>query len=120
MRAHLFRYTAQVGCTLAAGLGSLVLLVLGLSLNPPPDPGARRCCAGTARPWTSVRSGSPPPSPRRRRPDHRHRPDRAAQGASPRSGAASWTSPRRLVLLTLVPLCLAVFDVYRSIRALTS
>lgn len=35
MRAHLFRYTAQVGCALAAGLGALVLLGLGLCLNPP-------------------------------------------------------------------------------------
>nr|BBJ50324.1 hypothetical protein SAVMC3_29530 [Streptomyces avermitilis] len=35
MRAHLFRYTAQVGATLAAGLAALVLLGLGLALNPP-------------------------------------------------------------------------------------
>lgn len=35
MRAHLFSYTAQVGCALAAGLGALVLLGLGLCLNPP-------------------------------------------------------------------------------------
>lgn len=35
MRSHLFRYTAQVGCVLAAGLGALVLLGLGLSLDPP-------------------------------------------------------------------------------------
>lgn len=34
MRAHLFRYTAQVACTLAAGLGALVLLGLGLCLRP--------------------------------------------------------------------------------------
>src|SRR5690606_34358927 len=35
MRAQLFRYTAQVAGLLAAGLGSLVALGLGLALNPP-------------------------------------------------------------------------------------
>lgn len=35
LRARLFRYTAQVAAVLAAGLTSLGLLVLGLSLNPP-------------------------------------------------------------------------------------
>ncbi len=35
MRAQLFRYTAQVATVLAAGLGSLVALGLGLALNPP-------------------------------------------------------------------------------------
>ncbi len=35
MRAHLFRYTTQVAPVLAAGLGALVLLGLGLALNPP-------------------------------------------------------------------------------------
>jgi type VII secretion integral membrane protein EccD len=35
MRAHLFRYTAQVVATLAAGLAALVFLGLGLALNPP-------------------------------------------------------------------------------------
>ncbi|MER5835699.1 type VII secretion integral membrane protein EccD, partial [Streptomyces sp. NPDC002130] len=35
MRAHLFRYTGQVAPVLAAGLASLVLLGLGLALNPP-------------------------------------------------------------------------------------
>ncbi|CAM5680682.1 type VII secretion integral membrane protein EccD [Streptomyces badius] len=61
MRAHLFRYTAQVGCALAAGLASLVLLGLGLSLNPPVAI-VRDALRGTGPRSTSVRCGSPRPS----------------------------------------------------------
>ncbi|MFR9674654.1 type VII secretion integral membrane protein EccD [Streptomyces sp. TR06-5] len=35
LRARLFRYTAQVACALTAGLAALALLALGLALNPP-------------------------------------------------------------------------------------
>jgi hypothetical protein len=35
LRARLFRYTSQVLCLLAAGLGSLALLVLGMALHMP-------------------------------------------------------------------------------------
>jgi type VII secretion integral membrane protein EccD len=35
IRARLFRYTSQVTCVLAAGLGAIALLLLGLALNPP-------------------------------------------------------------------------------------
>jgi type VII secretion integral membrane protein EccD len=37
MRARLFRYTAQVVCLMVAGVITIGLLILGLSLNPPPD-----------------------------------------------------------------------------------
>ncbi|MFI7235156.1 type VII secretion integral membrane protein EccD [Streptomyces cyaneofuscatus] len=118
MRAHLFRYTAQVGCTLAAGLGSLVFLGLGLSLNPPLTL-VRDALRGDGAAldirtvWLSA----------------------AVAGVAALITAIGLIVPRKgvtpfwgrfleiaetVVLLTLLPLCLAVFDVYRSIRALTS
>ncbi|MFV5996726.1 type VII secretion integral membrane protein EccD [Streptomyces sp. NPDC056231] len=118
MRSHLFRYTAQVGCALAAGLGALVLLGLGLSLNPPADM-LREAVAGDSTAldirtiWLTA----------------------AVAGAAAVITAIGLIVPRRgvtpfwgrfleiaeaCVLLTLIPLCLAVFDLYHSIRALTS
>ncbi|WP_155058701.1 type VII secretion integral membrane protein EccD [Streptomyces blattellae] len=35
LRARLFRYTAQVTCLFVAGVGTIALLVLGLALSPP-------------------------------------------------------------------------------------
>ncbi|WP_420167689.1 type VII secretion integral membrane protein EccD [Streptomyces violaceoruber] len=118
MRAHLFRYTAQVGCALAAGLASLVLLGLGLSLNPPValvrdalrgDGTAldirtvwlAAAVAGTAILITAIGLIVP------------------RKGVTPFWGRFLEIA-ETVVLLTLLPLCLAVFDVYRSIRALTS
>lgn len=118
MRAHLFRYTAQVGCTLAAGLGSLVLLGLGLSLNPPVamvrdamrGEGAAldirtvwlaAAVAGVAVLITAIGLIVP------------------RKGVTPFWGRFLEIA-ETVVLLTLLPLCLAVFDVYHSIRALTS
>lgn len=118
MRAHLFRYTAQVGCALAAGLGSLVLLGLGLCLNPPA--GLMRDALrgdGAALDIRTVWLAA------------------AVAGVAALIIAIGLIVPRKGVtpfwgrfleiaetgvLLTLVPLCLAVFDVYHSIRALTS
>ncbi|MFH8255157.1 type VII secretion integral membrane protein EccD [Streptomyces roseolus] len=118
MRAHLFRYTAQVGCALAAGLGSLVLLGLGLALNPPAELLLEALKGdGTALDirtvWLSAAI--------------------AAVAALltaiglivPRKGVTPFWGrfleiAETFVLLTLLPLCLAVFDVYHSIRALTS
>ncbi|MFF2524589.1 type VII secretion integral membrane protein EccD [Streptomyces liangshanensis] len=118
MRAHLFRYTAQVGCALAAGLGALVLLVLGLCLNPPAGL-MREALGGDGRAldirtlWLTTAV--------------------AAVAALitaiglivPRKGVTPFWGrfleiAESCVLLTLVPLCLAVFDVYHSIRAMTS
>ncbi|MEU0834151.1 type VII secretion integral membrane protein EccD [Streptomyces sp. NPDC005969] len=118
MRSHLFRYTAQVGCALAAGLGALVLLGLGLSLNPPADM-LREAVAGdsTALDIRTIWLAA------------------AVAGAAAVITAIGLIVPRRgvtpfwgrfleiaeaCVLLTLIPLCLAVFDLYHSIRALTS
>ncbi|MFI9117799.1 type VII secretion integral membrane protein EccD [Streptomyces bikiniensis] len=118
MRAHLFRYTAQVGCALGAGLGALVLLGLGLCLNPPPEL-IQEALKGDGTGldirtiWLSA----------------------AVAGVAALITAIGLIVPRKgvtpfwgrfleiaetFVLLTLLPLCLAVFDVYHSVRALTS
>ncbi|MFJ5710982.1 type VII secretion integral membrane protein EccD [Streptomyces sp. NPDC093105] len=118
MRAHLFRYTAQVGCALAAGLGSLVLLGLGLALNPPTELLLAALKGdGTALDIRTVWLSA------------------AIAGVAALLTAIGLIVPRKgvtpfwgrfleiaetFVLLTLLPLCLAVFDVYHSIRALTS
>ncbi|MEU1281936.1 type VII secretion integral membrane protein EccD [Streptomyces sp. NPDC005805] len=118
MRAHLFRYTAQVGCALAAGLAALVLLGLGLCLNPPAGmiQDALRgqgtaldvrtiwlsaAVAGVAAVLTAIGLVVP------------------RTGVTPFWGRFLEVA-ETFVLLTLIPLCLAVFGVYHSIRALTS
>ncbi|WP_328682179.1 type VII secretion integral membrane protein EccD [Streptomyces sp. NBC_00322] len=118
MRAHLFRYTAQVGCALAAGLGSLALLGVGLCLNPPRglmldalkgDGTAldirtvwlTAAVAAVAAVITAIGLIVP------------------RKGVTPFWGR-SLEIAEAAVLLTLVPLCLAVFDVYHAIRAMTS
>ncbi|MET8586124.1 type VII secretion integral membrane protein EccD [Streptomyces collinus] len=118
MRAGLFRYTAQVASVLAAGLGALVLLGLGLALNPP-ESVVRAALAG-------------------------HRTDldiRTVWLIAVIAAAAALVTALGLilsrggltpfwgrfleicegfVLLTLIPLTLAVFDVYATARAMTS
>jgi type VII secretion integral membrane protein EccD len=118
MRAQLFRYTAQVAACLAAGLGSLVLLGLGLALNPPHSL-IREALTGD-RTGLDIRT--------------------IWLVAAIAALAALITAiglivPRRgvtpfwgrfmeifegFVLLTLIPLSLAVFDVYGAVRAMTS
>ncbi|WP_336323816.1 type VII secretion integral membrane protein EccD [Streptomyces lavendofoliae] len=113
MRAHLFRYTAQVGCALAAGLGALVLLGLGLCLRPPAGLWRDATALDIRTVWLAA----------------------AVAGVAALITAIGLIVPRKgvtpfwgrfleiaesFVLLTLIPLCLAVFDVYHSIRALTS
>jgi len=118
MRAHLFRYTAQVAATLVAGLGALVLLGLGLTLNPPTAL-IRDALTGDRSDldirtlWLVA----------------------AIAAAAALVTAIGLMVPRRGVtpfwgrfleiaesffLLTLVPLALAVFDVYAAARAMTS
>ncbi|MER5888811.1 type VII secretion integral membrane protein EccD [Streptomyces sp. NPDC001941] len=119
LRARLFRYTAQVACVLVAGLAAVALLVLGLSLNPPLDL-VRELLLYGDRGALDVRT--------------------TWLAAAVAAGAALLTAiglviPRKglspfwgrlldlaegAVLLSLVPLCLAVLDVYASARALTS
>lgn len=117
MRAQLFRYTAQVATVVAAGLGSLVVLGLGLALNPPN--------ALIRDAMTGDRTGL----------DIRTIWLVAAIAAAAalvtaiglvasRSGLTPFWGrfleiAEGFVLLTLVPLALAVFDVYASVRSMT-
>ncbi|MFI1052522.1 type VII secretion integral membrane protein EccD [Streptomyces griseoruber] len=118
MRAHLFRYTAQVAAMLAAGLAALALLGLGLALNPPQESWRDALQGDTAAldlrtVWLAA----------------------AIAAAIALVTAVGLVVPRRgvtpfwgrfleiaesFVLLTLVPLALAVFDVYARARAMTS
>ncbi len=116
MRARLFRYTSQVCCALVAGLSALALLALGLALNPPVD---------LVRDMLLGDSGSM---------DFRTiwiASSIAAAAAVvtaiglivPRTGlTAFWGRIMELtetfVLLALIPLCLAVLDVYSQMRGL--
>lgn len=119
LRARLFRHTSQVVCALAAGLAAVALLVLGLALHPPADLVAEllrhgdRGALDLRTIWLSAA---------------------VAAGAVllttialviPRKGLSPfWGRTLDLteaaVLLSLVPLTLAVLDVYSRARALTS
>ncbi len=118
LRARLFRYTSQVSCALVAGLGALGLLALGLSLNPPTelvrdlvlgDSGGMdfrtiwiaASIAGAAALLTAIGL------------------------IVPRTGlTAFWGRfmelSETMILLTLIPLTLAVLDVYAEVRGLFS
>ncbi|MFE7135269.1 type VII secretion integral membrane protein EccD [Streptomyces sp. NPDC057638] len=118
LRARLFRYTSQVCCALVAGIASLALLVLGLSLNPPPalvrelvlygDRGGldlraiwlTAAVAAGAALITAIGLVIP------------------KKGVSPFWGRFLDLA-EGLFLLALVPLCLAVLDVYDAARSLT-
>ncbi|MFG2878564.1 type VII secretion integral membrane protein EccD [Streptomyces sp. NPDC048337] len=119
LRARLFRYTSQVVCTLAAGLTAIALLILGLALHPPADllealvvkhdhSGldlrtiwlTAAVAAGAA-----LLTGIALVIPRK--------------GLSPFWGRLLDLT-EAAVLLSLVPLTLAVLDVYSRVRALTS
>ncbi|WP_225840102.1 type VII secretion integral membrane protein EccD [Streptomyces sp. NK08204] len=118
MRAHLFRYTAQVAPVLAAGLASLVLLGLGLALNPPH--GVMHAARAGDRTDLDIRTiwliaviavaGALV----------------TALGLIlPRGGLTPFWGRfleicEGFVLLTLIPLTLAVFDVYATARSMTS
>ncbi|MET4647991.1 type VII secretion integral membrane protein EccD [Streptomyces atratus] len=119
LRARLFRYTSQVACVLAAGIGAVALLILGLSLNPPADlvrELARYGDSGSLDIRTVWLSAA------------------VAAGAAlltaigliiPRKGLSPFWGrlldlTESALLLSLVPLCLAVLDVFARARALTS
>ncbi|WP_406729657.1 type VII secretion integral membrane protein EccD [Streptomyces sp. GD-15H] len=117
MRAQLFRYTAQVATLLAAGLGSLVALGLGLALNPP-DALIREALTGDRTAldvrtiWlvAAIAAASALIT--------------AIGLVASRSGLTPFWGrfleiAEGFVLLTLVPLTLAVFDVYASVRSMT-
>ncbi|GAA4948096.1 type VII secretion integral membrane protein EccD [Streptomyces heliomycini] len=117
MRAQLFRYTAQVASALAAGLACLVFLGLGLAMNPP------------AQAWRDALQGDTTAL------DVRSVWLTAAVAVAvalvtaiglivPRRGVTPFWGrfmeiAEVFVLLTLVPLALAVFDVYAAARSMT-
>ncbi|WP_460073587.1 type VII secretion integral membrane protein EccD [Streptomyces sp. YKOK-I1] len=117
MRAHLFRYTAQVGATLAAGLAALVFLGLGLALNPPPEYWRDALLGDTTglnmrSVWlaAAVAAGTAVVT--------------AIGLIAPRRGVTPFWGrfleiAESFVLLTLIPLALAVFDVYSQVRSMT-
>ncbi|MEV0787105.1 type VII secretion integral membrane protein EccD [Streptomyces sp. NPDC050423] len=118
LRARLFRYTSQVVCLLAAGIGAVALLVIGLALNPPADlleeltRYGDRGSLDLRTMWLSAA---------------------VAAGAAllttvalvvPRKGLSPFWGrlldlAESALLLSLVPLCLAVLDVFARARALT-
>ncbi|MFD5064244.1 type VII secretion integral membrane protein EccD [Streptomyces sp. NPDC058394] len=119
LRARLFRYTSQVACVLVAGIGAVALLILGLSLKPPTDlvrELARYGDSGSLDIRTVWLSAA------------------VAAGAAlltaigliiPRKGLSPFWGrlldlTESALLLSLVPLCLAVLDVFARARALTS
>ncbi|MEU1370282.1 type VII secretion integral membrane protein EccD [Streptomyces sp. NPDC005803] len=118
LRARLFRYTSQVVCVLAAGLGALALLILGLALRPPADLVAALARYGDRGSldlrtvWLSaaVAAGAALLT--------------AAALIVPRKGLSPFWGrvldlAESALLLSLVPLCLAVLDVFARARSLT-
>ncbi|KKD02844.1 type VII secretion integral membrane protein EccD [Streptomyces sp. WM6386] len=118
MRARLFRYTTQVAPLLAAGLASLVLLGLGLALNLPEslkNDAQRGDYAGldlrTIWLVAAIAAASALVT--------------AIGLIASRGGLTPFWGrfmeiAEGFVLLTLVPLALAVFDVYATVRSMTS
>ncbi|MFF1838908.1 type VII secretion integral membrane protein EccD [Streptomyces sp. NPDC058231] len=119
LRARLFRYTSQVACVLVAGIGAVALLILGLSLNPPAGPVHElfrygdRGSLDIRTIWLSAA---------------------VAAGAAlltgiglivPRKGLSPFWGrlldlTESAVLLSLVPLSLAVLDMFARARSMTS
>jgi ESX secretion system protein EccD len=118
VRARLFRYAVQVAVVLIAGLASLCLLVLGFAVNPP-DGALRDLLSGDNGPidvrtlWLAAGLT-------------------AAAGLLaaialivPRAGLTPFWGrildlSEGALLLSLIPLCLAVLGVYGEARGLTS
>ncbi|MFF1922222.1 type VII secretion integral membrane protein EccD [Streptomyces sp. NPDC058221] len=118
LRARLFRYTSQIVCLLVAGIGAVALLITGLALNPPAELLDELTRYGDRGPlglrtmWLSAA---------------------VAAGAAlltavalivPRKGLSPFWGrlldlAESALLLSLVPLCLAVLDVFARARALT-
>ncbi|MEE1756855.1 type VII secretion integral membrane protein EccD [Streptomyces sp. SP18CS02] len=119
LRARLFRYTSQVACVLVAGIAAIALLVLGLSLNPPADLVKELIMYGD-RGGLDIRTIWLTAA--------------VAAGAAlitaigliiPKKGLSPFWGrlldlAEGAVLLSLVPLCLAVLDVFIAARSLTS
>ncbi|WP_405939135.1 type VII secretion integral membrane protein EccD [Streptomyces sp. NBC_00726] len=108
LRARLFRYTAQAGCLLVAGIGALAAPVTGLALTARTDDPALYprttglCAALVAGALLLAAAGATVPR----------------KGLSPFWGRFLDLAESAL-LLSLVPLCLAVLDLYARARELT-
>lgn len=118
MRSRLFRYTSQVVAALAAGLASLLLLGLGLCLHPPVTL-VLHALAGDSRDldirtlWLAAVIGATAAL------------TTAIGLIVPNKGVTPFWGrfleiAEGFVLITLVPLTLAVFDVFAAARAMTS
>ncbi|MCC3766632.1 type VII secretion integral membrane protein EccD [Streptomyces sp. UNOC14_S4] len=111
LRARLFRYTAQVTTVLGAGLAALALLVLGMAVNTPAAAAGGSQDIRTLWLAAAVTVGGGLLTavalivPRK--------------GLSPFWGRASDIAESAL-LLALVPLCLAVLDMYGTARGLSA
>ncbi|MDT0310329.1 type VII secretion integral membrane protein EccD [Streptomyces sp. DSM 44917] len=105
-RARLFRYAVQVAVLLAAGLLSLALLVLGYAADAPADGAEARTLwlAAALAAGAGVLAAVALIVPR--------------AGLTPFWGRALDLA-EGLVLLSLIPLCLAALDVYAEVRSLT-
>ncbi|MFD9372909.1 type VII secretion integral membrane protein EccD [Streptomyces sp. NPDC060020] len=119
LRARLFRYTSQVVCALVAGLAAIALLILGMALHPPTDliealvveQDSSGLDLRTIWLTAAVAAGAA-----------------LLAGIAlviPRKGLSPFWGrlldlTEAAVLLSLVPLTLAVLDVYSRARALTS
>lgn len=105
LRARLFRYTAQVAAVLGAGVATLALLVLGMAVHPSAAVSDVRtvwltaAVAAVAALLTCVALIIP------------------RKGLSPFWGRATEVTESAF-LLALVPLCLAVLDLYSTARGL--
>lgn len=113
MRARLFRYTSQVTCALAAGLAAFALLGLGLALHPPAVLGDGGFTADLRTIWLTAAIAVAAA---------------LVTGIAlivPRKGVTPFWARfaelfENLVLLSLIPLCLAVMNVYMAARGMTS
>ncbi|MFE0176714.1 type VII secretion integral membrane protein EccD [Streptomyces sp. NPDC059002] len=119
MRARLFRYTSQVVCALGAGIAAIALLIIGLALNPPGDAMKELLLHDDRGPldlravWltAAIAAGCALLT--------------AISLIIPKKGLSPFWGrfldlTESAVLLSLVPLCLAVLDVYDAARSLTS
>ncbi|SPF03416.1 type VII secretion integral membrane protein EccD [Streptomyces sp. MA5143a] len=118
IRARLFRYTSQVVCALVAGVAALALLLVGLALNPPAEAlteftlHADRGALDLRTIWltAAITAGAALLT--------------AIGLIVPQKGLSPFWGrlldiAEAFVLLTLIPLCLAVLGVLTQVRSLT-
>ncbi|MFF7263198.1 type VII secretion integral membrane protein EccD [Streptomyces sp. NPDC008159] len=118
IRARLFRYTSQVVCALVAGVAALALLLVGLALNPPAEAlteftlHADRGALDLRTIWltAAITAGAALLT--------------AIGLIIPQKGLSPFWGrlldiAEAFVLLTLIPLCLAVLGVLIQVRSLT-